>query len=365
MEPAGRCIAVVFALAVGLGAGAVHAAAPTSLPSDGSVAFVYSKGDSVTGCSQQDEAGVRDLLVGVVHRDPFVPAGKTAPFTLRVQVTRAVGAAVRAEFSLFDKDGGSLGTSSVEDATCDGAHLKLAASIALLLQPETGTLQKACPACPESGCDPACRTAVRIALRDEVTREVRAAELPRIRDEVQRELASRLPPAQAAQGVIGAGALFAFNYAADPAPGLWVSGEARWERWSLGVEARGLFPTRVFVLADESTIDVNALGGAVVPCLRWRWLAGCAVGELGAFWVAGPGTVGDPKGVLLSLGGRARLDVPIAFGLEARVFGDLTGQLLGMVARGVDSTGSGAAPYSFEVPRRVTASLGVGLVRSF
>lgn len=341
-----------------------HAAAPTSLPSDGSVAFVYSKSASVTSCSQKNEAEVRDLVTGVVHLDPFVPAGSAAPFTLRVEVDRQAAGLVRATFSLYDKDGAPQGSSVVEDATCDGAHLKLVASIALLLQPGPGSPGKVCPPCPEAGCDPACRTAVRIALRDEVTRQVRADELPRIREEVKRELEARSPPPSDWHAVIAGGALFGFNYAADPAPGFWLSGEARSSMWSVGLEARGLFPTRAFVLADGSTVDVNGASGLLVPCIRWRWIGGCALAELGGTWVAGPAD-GDPKGVLFSLGARARLDVPIALGLEARVFGELLGHLVGLSARGMDTTGQGSVPYAFEAPRRISAFVGVGLGRSF
>src|SRR5207247_1774342 len=116
----------VAAAAVLLNATTVIAAAPTSLPSDGSVALLYSKAAGVSGCSQRTEAEVRDLIVGVVHLHPFVAAGSSAPFSLLVDVTRQGSGLVRAAFSLYDKHGGSLGTSMVEDETCDGAHLKLA-----------------------------------------------------------------------------------------------------------------------------------------------------------------------------------------------------------------------------------------------
>ncbi len=342
-----------------------RAAAPTSLPSDGSVAFLYSKSDSVTGCSQRTEVQVRDLVTGVVHLDPFVPAGSPAPFTLRVEVQRQAAGLVRAAFSLYDKDGGALGTSAVEDASCDGAHLKLAASIALLLQPTPASSPRACPPCPEAGCDPACRTAVRIALREEVTRQTRAEELPRLRKEVEEELAKRVAPSSDWHAVVGGGALFAFNYAADPAPGFWLSGEARTSMWSIGLEARALFRTRAFGLVDGSSVDVRGVSGLLVPCLRWRWLGGCLLVELGGVGVTGPGAGEDREGVLFSLGARARLDVPLLAGIEARVFGDVAGHVIGLSARGTDTTGAAPTPYDFDAPRRVSALVGFGLARAF
>lgn len=340
---------------------AAWGAAPTSLPSDGSVAFVYSKAAAVTGCSQRNEVEVRDLIEGVVHQDPFVPAGKSGAFALRVDVTAAGPGVVRAAFALFDKDGGSLGVSQVEDPTCDGAHLKLAASIALLLQPRPASMP-VCPECPEAECDPACRKAVRIAMKDEVAREVRAEELPKLQEEARRAAEGRSPPEPAWRPVLAAGGLIGLELAADPAPGFWLAGEVRSSRWSFGLEARGLFPTRVHTLAGGATVDLAGTSGVLSPCVRWRWLSGCALVELGGLWVAGPGVPGGgATGVLFGLGGRGRVDVPLAAGLEARVFGDVTGHVLGFAGRGTDEGGA----YTFDAPRRVSAFVGVGLAKVF
>lgn len=339
-----------------------RAAEPLSLPSDGSVAFLYSKGSGVGDCSQRDEAEVRDLLVGVVHQDPFVPAGQKGTFSLRVDVRAAPGG-VRATFALFDAGGASLGVSQVEDKTCDGAHLKLAASIALLLQPKKPVEPPPCPPCPEPGCDRECRSAVRIALKDEVKKEVRAEELPKLREEAARDAKKAVAPSGAFSGLraaFGGGALLGLEFAADPAPGFWLSGEARSERWSFGLEARGLFPTRALSPAGGSTVDVGAVSGLLSPCVRYQWLAGCGLVELGGVWLTGASGAGN-DGVLFGLGARARVDIPIVSGFEARLFGDLVGHLAGIAASGTDSTGSFAA----DAPRRVSVLAGLGLVRVF
>lgn len=358
---AGATLGLVTALLPLSGA---RAAAPVPLPSDGTVSFLYSKGSGVPECSQRDEAEVRDLLVGVVHRDPFVPAGTKGAYSLRVDVRAAPGG-VRATFALFDAEGGSLGVSQVEDPTCDGAHLKLAASIALLIQPKGEVAPQPCPPCPEPGCDVACRKAVRIALRDEVTREVRDEELPKLREQAAREKDAGKGSLNTGtwsgfRAVVGAGPLLGLEVAADPMPGFWLSGEARSERWSFGLEARGLFPTRALSLSSGGTVDVGAVSGLLVPCVRYRWIAGCALVELGGVWLSGSGSGGD-DGVLFGLGARARLDVPITRGFEARLFGDIAFHLAGLSATG------GGATFTFtaDAPRRISAFLGLGLARSF
>lgn len=368
-RPVGATPALVLAVVgVCLFVSGAHAATPAgpppALPRDGAVAFRYVKDAAVVGCSQRTEPEIRDLVRGVVHGDPFVAAGEPAPFLVQVTVNRSPAGAVRAEFSLLDDKGASLGTSAVEDPTCDGAHLKLAASIALLVQPRQGSSPPVCPPCPEPGCDPACRTAVRIALQDEVKKQVRAEELPKIRDEARKD-AERAHPISDWRAVISAGPVLGLELAADPAPGFWLSGEARSERWSFGLEARALFPTRAYVLGDGSTIDVGSVSGLFVPCVRFRWLSGCGLAELGSVWVGGPGAAGDPKGLLFGLGARARLDVPLVFGFEARVFGDFMGHLLGITVHGTDTAGNGGAPFTVDAPRRVSAFLGIGLGRSF
>lgn len=122
--------------------------------------------------------------------------------------------------------------------------------------------------------------------------------------------------------------------------------------WSIGLEARALFPTRAFGLADE--IFGGRPRGERAPCaLSTVALArGCLLVELGGVGVTGPGAREDREGVLFSLGARARLDVPLLAGIEARVFGDVAGHVIGLSARGTDTTGAAPTPYDFDAPRR-------------
>lgn len=325
------------------------------LPADGALAFAYVQSPGVTGCSQSTEVEIRELLIATVHADPFVPAGQPPTFTLRVEMSRPSPDLFRATMSLFDARGGPRGVSLVEDETCDGAHLKLLASIALLLQPR-----------PDPPCDAACRTRIEADARERARREVREQELPKLREEarIAAQAAIEERRRRTFQAVVGAGPLAGFHFAAEPGPGFWLSAEARAERWSLGLEMRALLPARAFDLGGGAALDQASATGLVVPCLRFRWLAGCALVEAGGVFVLGPGTAagaGASSG-LLGLGLRLRVDVPITAGFDARFFGDVVGYPVALDARAAPSGGGAAA---FEAPRRVAALAGVGLARAF
>jgi hypothetical protein len=324
------------------------------LPTDGALGFSYTRAPAVTGCSQNTEAELRELLIGVVHTDPFAPAGKPPTFTLQVEMTRPAQALIRATFSLFDAKGAPRGVSTVEDETCDGAHLKLLASIALLLQPR-----------PEGPCDAACRAKLEKEAYERAGAEIRERELPKLREEA-RAAARKEAEEQGRRdfrAVIGAGGAVAFNAAADPAAGFWLAAEARGERWSVGLEMRALMPARAFDFGGAAVLQQASATVLLVPCLRWKWLAGCGLVEAGGVFVMGPGVApgSSSSAAVLGLGLRARLEVPIAAGFEARVFADLLGYPVGLAARGATE----AASFAFDAPRRIAGVAGLGLVRSF
>lgn len=325
------------------------------LPTDGAIAFSYTRAPAVTGCSQTTEAEMRDLLIATVHTDPFVPPGKTPTFRLQVEDTRPAPDLFRSTFSLFDEKGNPRGVSSVEDDTCDGVHLKLLASIALLLQPR-----------PDAACDAACREALAATAAERARRAVREKELPKAREEARAEAEKAFEERHRRdfRAVVGAGPAVGLNVAAQPALGYWLSAEARGERWSLGLEMRALLPARALDLAGGATLDQASATGLVVPCLRWRWLGGCALVEAGGVFVTGP-AASAPTGLaaaMLGVGLRARVDLPVTDGLEVRAFGDLLGYPAVLSAQGA---AAGGEAFSFDAPRRVAVVVGLGLARSF
>jgi hypothetical protein len=324
------------------------------LPTDGSLGFSYTRAPAVTGCSQSTEAELRDLVIAVVHNDPFAPPGKAPTFTLHVEMTRPSHDLYRATFSLFDAKGAPRGVSLVDDETCDGAHLKLLASIALLLQPR-----------PEKPCDAECRGALEEATRNRVRAELRDKELPRIREEARQAARKEMEDERRRdfRAVVGAGATVALNLAADPGFGFWLSAEVRGDRWSMGLEMRALLPARAFEVAGGSALAQASATGLLVPCLRWRWLGGCGIVEGGGVFVTGQGITASSglTSGLLGLGVRARVDLPIAAGFEARLSADLMGYPVALAVQG----SAGGQPSSFEAPRRVAGLVALGLARSF
>lgn len=321
------------------------------LPTDGSVGFSYERDASVTGCEQGTEAEIRDLLIGVVHTDPFAPAGTSPAFKLKVSVARGTSGAVRASFALLDASGAQRGSSAVEDATCDGAHLKLLASIALLLQPR-----------PDATCAAACREDLEKKAAERARAELYAREVPLVQ-QVARAIGFR----EAEEGrqrsfraVVGAGATLGLNVAADPAPGFWLSAEARSPRWSFGLEMRTTPPSRTLQLAGGAELTQLTTSGIFAPCWRLWWFSGCGLIEAGGAWVTGaPG--GARSSTLLGFGLRVRWDAPIASGFEARLFGDLTGYPVTLDDRVTGAAGS----VSFQAPRRAAVFLGLGIARVF
>ncbi|MEZ4295493.1 MAG: hypothetical protein R3B70_11000 [Polyangiaceae bacterium] len=322
------------------------------LPTDGAVAFDYRRADGITGCTQATEAEVRDLVAGVVHADPFVPAGKTATFTLRAEVVQASPAGVRATFSLLDERGNLRGVSSVEDASCDGVHLKLVASIALLLQPA-----------PDARCDVACRAQVAREARESGAAEVRAKVIAELKREALREARVAVLQEQRRdfRAVVSAGFVTGLNVGAEPSPGFFLGWEARGERWSAGLEMRAFPAVRASAVAGAGALSFAGASGLVVPCLRWRWLSGCALFEPGFVLVSGGASGGAASG-FFGLGARARVDVPLGAGFEVRFLGDLMGY---PAVASVAEAGAGGGAGVVEVPRRVGAFVGLGVARAF
>lgn len=366
-----RAAAAGMAAGVFAWAGAA-AAQGRGLPTDGAVSFSYRRDPEVAGCTQGDEASVRDLVEGVMHVEPFVRAGEAAAMELRVSVARRGARVIRATFELWDA-GGKRGTSHVEDERCDDVHLKLAASIGLLLERRApAPVAVVVPqAAARPGCDAACRAGVKEELRGEVREEVREEEREAVRREVRRWCKEKYCPGVDVVAVIGVGALVGFNYAADPAPGFWLTGEARGPWWSGTIEARGVLPTRAYTLLNKlGTVDFGTFSGVLSPCLRWKWLSGCALAEVGVSIHSIPGSYDDGASEpFFGLGVRGRVDIPITRGIELRVFGDLMGYPVIQIRTLSDPTGPGGfdnpAISEYEAPRRFGGFVGLGLAKAF
>ena len=356
---------VAGAVVMGYAAAATADDQARRTPTDGAVAFSYSRAPDVLACTQADEAAVRDLLEGVMHTAPFVRKGASAPFDLRAEVTKRKDGQVQAVLELRNAEGQFVGTSTLSDAGCDGTHTKMAVGIALLLVPPPPKPP------PAPFCDAACRAAVKNELRAEVREEIREPVLAELHREIRKECKDKYCPRVDFHAVISAGAIVGFNYAADPAPGFWLAGEARGKWWSAMIEARGVMPTRVYTLLNGlGTVDISSFSGLLSPCLRWKWLSGCALVEVGAVIHSIPGSFDSGSAYpFVGLGLRGRLDIPITSGVEVRVFGDAMGYPIGSTTRLGDPTGPGGKENivftDYEAPRLFSAIVGLGIAKAF
>lgn len=342
-------------------------AAPSrSLPTDGDVAFSYSRAADVKGCTQPDEADVRFLIEGVIHVTPFVPAGKPAPYTVLVHVTGPRAGVVRAKIELRDAAGVSKGTTSVEDRTCDDAHMKLAAAIALLLVPRpaaatppsagTASEEEGREAANQEGSTPAGAGSATDGARKEGASQGTTAPAGTTAKVGARAGASATsaatpsgPGGPARQPVckkllagyclgvdiysfaFALGGSMSLGFTADPGAGMWLNAEVRpVEPFSIALELRGLFPSRVVAVGPAKPGEphgtpkeplVSNATTLLVPCFRYWWLMGCAVGHLGFSIAQTPaGFTGWP---VVGAGPRVGIDIPITDRFFVRGQGDV------------------------------------------
>jgi hypothetical protein len=128
-----------------------------------------------------------------------------------------------------------------------------------------------------------------------------------------------------------AGGVASLGFTADPGPGAWLGAELRpIEAFSMGFELRGLFPSRVVAaepinpnLPFESPKEpiVTNVEMLVVPCFRYWWLMGCAVGHIGFSISETPAGFGGWPAY--GIGPRVGIEVPITDRFFVRGHGDV------------------------------------------
>jgi hypothetical protein len=102
------------------------------------------------------------------------------------------------------------------------------------------------------------------------------------------------------------------------APAIGVSVEGRGEIFSVAGEIRSVLPSRVLVTEQvpgkpvgyPMEMDVRQHTVLVVPCARWRYLVGCAVGQIGFFRLQT--AVAGTSPLAVALGPRVGFEVPFA-----------------------------------------------------
>jgi hypothetical protein len=275
----------------------------------GATRLVYVRKSGAERCPDEEVLRFR-TVGGFGQLDPFVKNGTDAPWTLRV-VLSPEGKGFAAEMSHLDASGEPVDGTTVRYDNCDGLVWAAAYEMTLAIGPfpSPPPACPACPACPkppappppEPRCDAACMQKVEKALCEKYGR------------------CMDLTLAVMAGGLMSAGLTL------EVGPGAWLGFEVKRDWFSIGVEVRGMFPAaaqRYFASPPNS--DFFSFSGLLVPCARWKWLFGCAFVEAGSFVFTIPGgSKGDYSNLLLSVGPRAGVDVPIGAGFSGRAFADL------------------------------------------
>jgi hypothetical protein len=127
-----------------------------------------------------------------------------------------------------------------------------------------------------------------------------------------------------------AGGVFGVGLALDVNPGFVLGGGARFRGYdeigfSVDLEAKATLPTKITRgLGTIPPLDISQVTAALVPCLRYRWIAGCGFVDAGMII---PSTQGPLSGAKIhetvGLGPRLMVDLPIVSGLGIRAFADL------------------------------------------
>jgi hypothetical protein len=113
---------------------------------------------------------------------------------------------------------------------------------------------------------------------------------------------------------IGASFLLSTGFADEVAPGFQVETSLRTKVFSVALETRVLIPARTFARdridagnpsAYPEKFDISELAANLVPCVRWKFLAGCGVVQGGVLFNDGasPGLMTERQFALGPRGG--------------------------------------------------------------
>lgn len=204
-----------------------------------------------------DERALRQLVAARLGSDPFLPDGASV-----VTVKVLEGTPVQAEVAL-ESPGAPTRRKLLSGADCTELMQSVAVTVALVVDP---VLKRAEPP-------------------PEPTVEPKPAPEP-----VVIEKKAPAPPPEKTPGPllhwgVSAGASVNFGLSTGAQPTLRLEGRVRARFWSAGLEGRFAWPV-TFALS-QGALTTSALLGAVVPCLHWKWLAGCADFSAGALRLEG------------------------------------------------------------------------------
>ncbi|WP_437528444.1 hypothetical protein WME79_45320 [Sorangium sp. So ce726] len=280
----------------------------------------YARGPGTEGCPE--EPSLREIVASQLGGvDPFMRDGA---WHIEV-VIRRKGTAFQGEIALHDRDGRDLGRQEHSSAICgalvEDISLSLSAVMRPLLPPRPAP--GSAPTSPPGPPLPPAPRGAASPVPPGASPEAPGSKPPNPVAVPARSVPRPKPPPDRPRLQLGAGVLLGAGVAPSVAVGFSGFAGARWERFSLSLEARGDLPIDAEPYRGW-TISVSGLSGSLVPCAHADWFFGCAVATAGGVWHVRDSTGIEDALPYAALGLRAGLEVP----LSGRLAGQLTGELL-------------------------------------
>ncbi|WP_437958108.1 hypothetical protein WME76_43720 [Sorangium sp. So ce119] len=312
----------------------------------------YTRGPGTEGCPE--EPSLREIVASQLGGvDPFVRDGA---WHVEVVVQRR-GPAFRGEIALHDRDGRELGRQELSSPICGvlvgDIGLSLSAVMRPLLPPPLAP--GSAPASPPSG-PPALSTPEHAAtpVPPDAPPRAPAVKPPHPVAAPARPVPRPRPPPDRPRLQLGAGVLLGAGVAPSVAVGFSGFAGARWERFSLSLEARGDLPIDAEPYRGR-IVEVSGLSGSLVSCGHMDWFFGCALATAGGLWQIRASTGREFALPYAALGLRAGLEVPLSVRLAGQLTGDLSINTVRPVHRSPHGSGWKTAPISQAVALRLNA----------
>jgi hypothetical protein len=300
-----------------------------------SLRWSYARGPGAEGCP--DAPALRRAITAQLGRDPFADDGRDA---MALDVRRAKKQ-LRARIELREEDGAVRGARELRGDDCAELAPAMTLAIAMAIDALAGSRPRPPPPPP-----PDAPVAVRQALD---------AEVPSV---------APPPPPRLTAWNLSLGLLGAIDATTLVAVGLTLEADFVRPGYSVGVELRGNLPSSS---RQGNAIDASLWTGSVVPCLRHKFAALCALISLGDELV----TVyrGTPllppltmSGFWLGLGVRMAIELPVHRRLALRLHADVIAPLL---RHQLPAAGDEAAGGLFYITPPVSSSFGLALLAIF
>ncbi|WP_437714736.1 hypothetical protein WMF45_50725 [Sorangium sp. So ce448] len=312
----------------------------------------YTRSPGTEGCPE--EPSLREIVASQLGGvDPFVRDG-----AWRVEVVvQHRGPAFRGEIALYDRDGRALGRQELSSPICGvlvgDIGLALSAVMRPLLppRPAPGSAPTSSPSepppppAPGDAAPPVSPDAPPRAPASKPPHPVAAPARPAPRPR---------PPPDRPRLQLGAGVLLGAGVAPSVAVGFSGFAGARWERFSLSLEARGDLPIDAEPYRGW-IYGVSGVSGSLVPCGHMDWFFGCAVATAGEVWYARESTGRQYAAPHAGFGLRAGMEVPLSARLTGQLTGDLLVNTLRPFSRPIHGEGWSVAPVSEAVAIRLVA----------